>query len=70
MAEDSIRYLPIDIVAIGRQMIADPDSAGKILAGKNGEINPCEECMTCFATIGRGKPMTCKVNRDRPKSAR
>jgi 2,4-dienoyl-CoA reductase-like NADH-dependent reductase (Old Yellow Enzyme family) len=66
VAVESVRDLPIDIVAIGRQMIADPDAAGKILAGKSSEIVPCEECMTCFATIGRGKPMACKVNRNLP----
>ena len=66
VAAESVRDLPIDIVAIGRQMIADPDTAGKILAGKNNEIVPCEECMTCFATIGSGKPMACKANRNLP----
>jgi 2,4-dienoyl-CoA reductase-like NADH-dependent reductase (Old Yellow Enzyme family) len=66
VAVESVRDLPIDIVAIGRQMIADPDAAGKVLAGKSSEIVRCEECMTCFATIGRGKPLACKVNRNLP----
>jgi 2,4-dienoyl-CoA reductase-like NADH-dependent reductase (Old Yellow Enzyme family) len=70
VAGKSVRDLPIDIVAIGRQMIADPDAAGKILSGKSSEIVPCEECMTCFATIGRGKPMACKVNRNLPGTPR
>lgn len=70
VAGESVRDLAIDIVAIGRQMIADPDTAGKILAGKNSEIVSCEECMTCFATIGRGVPMACKVNRNLPGSPR
>jgi 2,4-dienoyl-CoA reductase-like NADH-dependent reductase (Old Yellow Enzyme family) len=70
VAGKSVRDLPIDIVAIGRQMIADPDAAGKILAGKSSEIVPCEECMTCYATIVRGKPMACKVNRNLPGTPR
>lgn len=70
VAGESVRDLPIDIVAIGRQMIADPDAAGKILAGKSSEIVSCKECMTCFATIGRGVPMACKVNRNLPGSLR
>ncbi len=70
LAAESVGDLPIDIVAIGRQMIADPDAAGKILAGKGDEIVRCDECMTCFATIGSGKPMGCKVNRDLPGSRR
>jgi len=70
VAGESVRDLPIDIVAIGRQMIADPDAAGKILAGKHEEIVRCDECMTCFATIGKGKPMGCKVNLNLPGSRR
>jgi 2,4-dienoyl-CoA reductase-like NADH-dependent reductase (Old Yellow Enzyme family) len=70
LAGETVRDLPIDIVAIGRQMIADPDAAGKILAGKHEEIVRCDECMTCFATIGKGKPMGCKVNLNLPGSRR
>ena len=70
LAGESVRDLPIDIVAIGRQMIADPDAAGKILAGKHEEIVRCDECMTCFATIMKGKPMGCKVNLNLPGSQR
>ncbi len=51
-----------DVVAVGRQMIADPASAGKILAGKSGEIVQCQECYTCYATIRRG--LACSVNRE------
>ena len=70
VAAAAVRDLPIDIVAVGRQMIADPDAAGKILAGRADEIIRCEECMTCFATIVSGKPMGCKVNRNLPGSRR
>ncbi len=66
VAAESVRDLPIDIVAIGRQMIVDPETAGKILAGKGSEIVPCDECMTCLATIGRGEAMACKINRNLP----
>ena len=66
-AAEAVRDAQADIVAVGRQLIVDPDAAGKILAGKSSEIVPCEECMTCFATIGRGKAMACKVNKNLPK---
>lgn len=56
----------MDVVAIGRQMIADPDSAGKILAGKGEDIIPCQECMACFKSLGKGIPLTCKVNKELP----
>ena len=45
-------------------------TVGKILAGKSSEIITCEECMTCFATIGCGAPMACKVNHNLPGAAR
>jgi 2,4-dienoyl-CoA reductase-like NADH-dependent reductase (Old Yellow Enzyme family) len=64
VAAESVHDSLIDIVAIGRQMIADPGSAGKILAGKADEIIPCEECMTCFASLRQGRPVVCKVNRN------
>jgi len=67
-AGEALRDSPIDIVAIGRQMIADPDAAGKILAGKDDEIIRCDECLTCFASIRNEKPMACKVNRNLPGS--
>ncbi len=60
----AVRDFPIDLIAIGRQMIIDPDTAGKILAGRSNEIIPCEECMTCFATIGRAEAMSCKLTRE------
>ena len=70
VADESVRDLPIDIVAIGRQMIVDPDAAGKTLAGKSDEIIACEECMTCFASLGAGKAVACKVNRNLPRPSR
>lgn len=68
MAAKSIEGSLMDLVAIGRQMIADPDSVGKILAGKDSEIIPCQECMACFASLGKG-PVICKVNRNLPWSS-
>ena len=50
-----------DMVAIGRQMIADPDTAGKILTGQDADIVSCKECMKCFGMIARGLPMGCAV---------
>jgi 2,4-dienoyl-CoA reductase-like NADH-dependent reductase (Old Yellow Enzyme family) len=69
-AGEALRDSPVDIVAIGRQMIADPAAAGKILAGKGDEIVRCDECLTCFASIRSERPMACKVNRNLPGSRR
>lgn len=48
-----------DIIAVGRQMIADPHTAEKLLGSQFKEIIKCKECMSCFETIGRGLPMRC-----------
>jgi NADPH2 dehydrogenase len=48
-----------DLIAVGRQMIADPQAAAKMLAGKYEEINKCKECFNCFSTIRRGEQMRC-----------
>jgi len=66
VASEAISESNIDMVAIGRQMICDPDTAGKLLSGRGDQIIPCQECLKCFATIGRGVPMACKVNKNLP----
>jgi 2,4-dienoyl-CoA reductase-like NADH-dependent reductase (Old Yellow Enzyme family) len=68
LAAESVRDSGIDVIAIGRQMIADPDAAGKILDGKGKDIDPCDECMTCFASLGRGLPLACTVNKNLPRA--
>ena len=71
-ADAAIQNTGVDMVAIGRQMICDPKTGRKILAGgkttagEDNQIIPCEECMACFASIGKGRPLTCKVNKDLP----
>lgn len=66
IAEQAIKQDGIDMIAVGRQMICDSDSVGKMLGQAHGDIIPCEECLACFASIGKAKPMACKVNRDLP----
>ena len=66
VAADAIRDGKIDVAAIGRQMIADPQSAAKLLEGRPEDIVPCQECMSCFGSIRSGKPLQCKVNENLP----
>ncbi len=54
----------VDLVAVGRQMIADPLTAEKILSGRGAEIVKCRECRSCFASIGKGIPMVCSTNKN------
>lgn len=50
-----------DLVALGRQLIADPYAAAKLIAGRDADINRCEECFACFSSIRRGR-VRCSVN--------
>jgi len=58
----------IDMIAVGRQMICDPSAAGKLLRGAQEPFAPCQECYQCYASIGRGDPLQCKVNPALPGS--
>lgn len=53
-----------DMVAIGRQMIADPLSTRKILAGSDDEIVACRECLTCFSCVPKAAPLICSTNKN------
>ncbi len=48
-----------DLIAVGRQLIADPEAAAKMLSGNFEEINNCKECFNCFSTMRRGEQMRC-----------
>jgi len=52
----------IDLVWIGRGMLADPDWANKALKGCAERIRPCITCNTCFASIIQGHHIRCAVN--------
>jgi len=64
--ENRIQPKGADLAAIGRQMICDPDTAQKILEGREDEILTCEACQVCFASLGKGKPVQCKRNKNLP----
>ena len=65
-AREALQMQKVDMVAIGRQMICDPETAEKILHERYDQVIPCKECLKCFTTIGRGDPMACKVNKNLP----
>ena len=50
-----------DLVAIARQLIADPLTAEKLLDHRDQDIRRCKECLACFAAIRKGV-ITCGVN--------
>ena len=51
-----------DLVALARQLIADPLAAAKLLEGREQDILRCQECLACFVSIRKG-PLKCGVNK-------
>jgi 2,4-dienoyl-CoA reductase-like NADH-dependent reductase (Old Yellow Enzyme family)/thioredoxin reductase len=47
-AEDLISRGKCDFVALGRQLIADPEFANKAESGRESDINACMRCFRCF----------------------
>jgi 2,4-dienoyl-CoA reductase (NADPH2) len=52
-----------DLVAVGRQMLADPFWVEKAASGRASEIVACDSCNACHVDLARGVPIRCKVNR-------
>jgi 2,4-dienoyl-CoA reductase-like NADH-dependent reductase (Old Yellow Enzyme family)/thioredoxin reductase len=51
-----------DIIALGRQSLADPDLPIKARTGRDDEITKCMRCSTCFASAGAYRTFFCAVN--------
>jgi 2,4-dienoyl-CoA reductase (NADPH2) len=66
VAEAILRDGKADLVAIGRQLIADPFWPSKVAEGHAEEIVPCDSCSLCYGAIGQVsvKPGTsiCRLN--------
>jgi 2,4-dienoyl-CoA reductase-like NADH-dependent reductase (Old Yellow Enzyme family) len=66
LAESILKDGRADLIAIGRQLIADPFWPHKVMEGRSDEIVACESCNTCFSPLrsGKWKPgdPVCKVN--------
>lgn len=62
-AELMVKEGRTDLVAFGRQSIADPEMPNKAKAGKLDEMTPCIACLQgCVANMFQGKPIECLVN--------
>jgi 2,4-dienoyl-CoA reductase-like NADH-dependent reductase (Old Yellow Enzyme family) len=62
LAQAALEADQVDLVALARQLIADPLSATKLLEGREGDIDRCQECLACFVSIRKG-PLRCGVNK-------
>ena len=62
-AEEAIASGKVDMVALCRQLLADPETVNKAERGLEHEICPCIRCNTCIGRSHFGsKPPRCAVN--------
>jgi 2,4-dienoyl-CoA reductase-like NADH-dependent reductase (Old Yellow Enzyme family)/thioredoxin reductase len=61
-AESVLKEGKADLIAVGRQLIADPFWPQKVAEGKEDEIVPCISCNVCMDTGPRGSGLRCSVN--------
>ncbi|MCI5722914.1 MAG: FAD-dependent oxidoreductase [Erysipelotrichaceae bacterium] len=61
-AEEIIENKKIDLVAIGRALLADPEWARKALENREDEIRPCVRCLQCYHISTEYKNIGCTVN--------
>ncbi len=62
-AEEAIASGKVDMVALCRQLIADPETLNKLERGLEDEVRPCLRCNTCISRSHFGsKPPRCAVN--------
>ena len=62
LAESIIRDGRADVIAMGRKMLADPEMAKKLEAGRPQDIRPCIYCYTCVAQAFFDRRVRCSVN--------
>ena len=63
LAEELIRRVVVDMVSLGRPLIADPELPRRARIGQLQKIRPCIACnQGCFDTVFEITPVTCLVN--------
>jgi 2,4-dienoyl-CoA reductase-like NADH-dependent reductase (Old Yellow Enzyme family)/thioredoxin reductase len=61
MMEEILRSGQADIVALGRQSLADPDLPMKARTGREDDINKCMRCCQCFGESGAHRNLRCAI---------
>ncbi|MFC1944710.1 FAD-dependent oxidoreductase [Chloroflexota bacterium] len=61
LAEETLRKGKADLVAMGRQLIADPELPNKLRTGGFADIRPCIYCYVCMEQLALEK-IGCAVN--------
>jgi hypothetical protein len=59
--DKNIRNGVTDMIALGRQSIADPDFARKLIAGEADRVKWCTACDGCFELLARQQKVGCNT---------
>jgi 2,4-dienoyl-CoA reductase-like NADH-dependent reductase (Old Yellow Enzyme family) len=51
-----------DLIALGRQLLADPFWPQKLQEGREGEVVLCTYCNSCTTEMRAGRPIACPQN--------
>ena len=62
VAEEMLRTGDCDFVALGRQLLTDPDLVVKLRSGRRSSIRPCINCYVCVEQNFYDEPPRCAVN--------
>ena len=62
VAEGILSKGKADLVAIGRQLLADPFWVSKAAGGRADDITACRSCNDCLASLASGRDVRCSVN--------
>lgn len=63
LAEQAIEEGKIDIMGMGRPLLADPELGHKFYEGRLEDVRPCISChQGCLGRIFQGKDISCAVN--------
>lgn len=60
--EKVLREGKADFIAMGRQLIADPDTPNKLSSGGMQDIRRCIYCDVCVNQFYMGQPIACAIN--------
>lgn len=68
-ASEAIREGRCDLVAVGRQLLADAEWPNKVRKGRRDDIIECTQCNACFKDLEKWQPVGCSQWDDDPVAA-
>lgn len=65
VCEEALKQGKADLIAVGRQLLADPFWPKKLLEGRQDEVIACKSCNAlCEGNYLKNKPIKCVVNKE------